>query len=185
MCPEEIVLSLYYDDELEPEAAGKIKKHLDECSVCRGRIEAFRLASSSLAEAGDLSAGLEERIYDRVIHSTRYHYGRVDRGRYIRIPLPVAAAAAFLILFLAVWQFIPQSGNMPQSYASGSERSEEPVFMPELQEDDQNREIVDSMLKSRLHEELIEDEELFIPLGLSDTQPGQPVLVRVASFKEE
>jgi hypothetical protein len=105
----------------------------------------------------------------------------------------VAAAAAAMFLVLAVWRFIPrQDINAPVASSELQDREqvlEESPSPPDLflnpAVSQPDREVVDNMLRSRLHEELVNDGQMSIPLGFSESEHGQPVLTRVARFQED
>jgi hypothetical protein len=194
MCPEELTLSLYFDHELNPEEMREVTSHLDKCPECREKVEAFGRTSgvlASLVSEPDPETG--ERIKDRILHSTRYRQNSFRRSRFIRLPLPVAAAAAAMFLVLAVWRFIPrQDINAPVASSELQDREqvlEESPSPPDLflnpAVSQPDREVVDNMLRSRLHEELVNDGQMSIPLGFSESEHGQPVLTRVARFQED
>ena len=125
MCPDPQLLSVYYDRELTSPWKEKMERHLTRCPQCRRRLENYSLLSPA---AGDKSASLaaaaaaevqvwkklEEKTglntpnseYTPIQSGSPYHsggtgYSGVFWSRRISIPLPLAAAAALVILMFA------------------------------------------------------------------------------------
>ena len=115
MCLDGQVLSAYLDGEIASYTKDSIDKHLSECQKCRAELEG--LSHVHFAVHDDDLTWLDEGR-DRVLTSL---YNRIagNRGlgffrKNISVPLPFAAAAAVLILFLGgMLIFRPFDTGMP------------------------------------------------------------------------
>ncbi len=101
MCPDEALLSAYYDGEVPSPWKERIEAHLEECGECRARMEGFSRVSRFLREGEEPEAEVQDSL--NRIHSQMGHgEGRTPSPgvwhRRISLPLPAAAAAAVLLL---------------------------------------------------------------------------------------
>ncbi|MDR0442718.1 MAG: zf-HC2 domain-containing protein [Treponema sp.] len=107
MCPEPQLLSIYVDGELPSPWKEKMENHLEQCSGCMERLNSYR----SFFEKTDLLAEqkLIEEAKDKVWQNLNRSF-ETSRPviqtpgvwrRRVSIPLPAAAAAAIILVFLA------------------------------------------------------------------------------------
>jgi len=103
-CPDRQWLSAYFDNEMESPWKEKMESHIANCDNCAKQLEAYKKISLSLAPAGDELTGEAQQ---RVLHKLEtgvYNFGY--RGpapiwrRRVSIPIPAAAAAAFILIAL-------------------------------------------------------------------------------------
>lgn len=103
MCPDPQVLSAYFDGELGDRWASEIRRHLETCNDCAGQVEAFSSLRSSLT---NLPAPDLEISKDRSLNQIRLRHTYGPRPslwtRTVKLPIPVVAAAAALMIVLSV-----------------------------------------------------------------------------------
>ena len=102
MCPDRETLSAFYDSEVESKFRIKIKEHLEQCASCREILAGVESCSSIFnSELDDIDI-----LKDKVWKSIQNKLDRKDAvnlwHRRINIPLPILAAASFLIIMAAV-----------------------------------------------------------------------------------
>ena len=99
MCPDDEVLSAYLDNELPDDTAGSVEQQIAEDEEVSRRLSEFRAARRALLSAPepDFEAA-QARVWER-IQSVKQDIPEpsVFRRR-VTIPMPIAAAAAFVIL---------------------------------------------------------------------------------------
>ena len=112
MCPTKEILSIYYDGELPIPFQEKVKAHVAACSDCAGLIAGFSAMSSGFGskhEAAALDAA-QHRVWAKLETAVTFRRTsslaaaspwRTIWRREVRLPLPVAAAAALLVIFAA------------------------------------------------------------------------------------
>lgn len=123
MCPEISTLSAYYDGEIEGAAAAAIAEHISQCSLCGAIIEGYRRLSGNLAtsmvDVEPIALRSREHIATRAAI-----VGRNRAYLAVRIPTPVVAFAAILIVVLSVGfltsrlQYVGQTRIASRSSAS-------------------------------------------------------------------
>ena len=103
MCPDGHVLSAFFDGELDRRSEAEVLCHVESCSTCSRRLAEFGDLRDSLADL-PVPDGASSRS-DALRHiRIRHFYGRRVGlwNRTIRVPLPIAAAAATLFILLGV-----------------------------------------------------------------------------------
>ena len=98
MCPERGILSAYLDAEIEEPWIGRVEAHLADCASCRFALETLRSIRARVLseEEPDL---VDAMVRVRNAIATRAPFA-VRRWRLLSIPLPLAVAAAGLVLAL-------------------------------------------------------------------------------------
>jgi anti-sigma factor RsiW len=155
MCPDRDLLSAHADGEVPSPWRERLDEHVASCPDCAAVLAGYVDLSGALRagaepdEPAALARG-RERL-DALLegmHATpprtaprpsaaREAFGRA-LGRSISLPLPFAAAAALLVLFLggatAVLALRPERGNPMQAVATGGldQRLAKPASMEEL-----------------------------------------------------
>jgi anti-sigma factor RsiW len=95
-CPNDDILSAYYDGELPTDRASAVELHLRACADCRASLAGMRRVSSVFSSAGrlELSAAARRRIEEALAVPA-----------WVRLVLPVArpfAAAAAVLLAIGL-----------------------------------------------------------------------------------
>ena len=109
MCPESSLLSSYVDNEIAPDDARRVERHVDECRACRELLRAYQAVSHTLLESRepDVSAAGDRiwRRLDSVRGVLRRQASFWTRG--VRLPAPVAVAlmagVTLIITSVAIW----------------------------------------------------------------------------------
>ncbi len=102
MCPDDQILSTYYDGELNINWSERIDAHLKECTKCRDKISVF----------SKLSTGLNSIDLSCVDESKACVMNRIKKNRLpvisppfwklrLNLSIPVAAAAGFAIFLFS------------------------------------------------------------------------------------
>ena len=99
MCPDDELLSAYYDNELEPETAASVEASLTDDPEWRDRLEEIRAASHALkAQPEPDFEAAQQRVWEQ-LRSARHEVREPDVFRKrVSLPMPLAAAAAFILL---------------------------------------------------------------------------------------
>lgn len=99
MCPDDEMLSAYLDGELTPDSSRSVEAKLAVESEYHARFEELRVAGEVLHSQPepDFDAA-QERVWERIQSSTRRSTDADIFHRRIAVPMPLAAAAAFLLL---------------------------------------------------------------------------------------
>jgi anti-sigma factor RsiW len=155
MCPDRDLVSAYVDGEVPSPWRERLEEHLASCSGCAALAAGYRALGESLrAAAPDESAALargRERLEALLggMAPARADPPSLRRGaegafsgaawrRSVRLPLPLAAAAALIVLVLGgattVLALKPHAGASIQAVASGELASPQaqPASMDEL-----------------------------------------------------
>jgi anti-sigma factor RsiW len=161
MCPDPQILSVYMDGELPSPWKEKMENHLSECPACKEKFNNFLKLQEALKKSThqertivelneraqpeqalsehEITEKAKEKIWHRLESRQRFRSRTSVWQRRLSIPLPVAAAAAvILVLFAAVWLRIGQIDKNNAAYASYNEEpatvfiasDEEPDIMP-------------------------------------------------------
>jgi len=102
-------LSVYYDQEMDPQYKAKMESHIAGCADCAGQLEAYKKISLALAPTeNELMGEARQRVLQKLetggFHSgygTRPVWGPPIWKRRVSIPIPAAAAAVVMIMALA------------------------------------------------------------------------------------
>ena len=131
MCPDDKLLSAYFDGEVMSPWKERMASHVESCAACSAKIEKMRAVSLFLDSAGDSAEKLreaKERVWARLSVSTKpgpVNSSEMDFGkekfwaRRIALPLPIlAAAAAALIVASGLAAGMLQMGGSRSNLAS-------------------------------------------------------------------
>ncbi len=182
MCPDDQILSAFYDGEVPEPWNTKISEHVRSCPECGRRIEKYDTLSSGLKSEPDgfdrMAEFSQERIYRNLISSN----GRVQAHLWqknISVPLPFIAAAAAVILFFGIGYFTGRAGlgNSPEPLPLAREDSSEVLT---VQLDDGDMTDLAELLRNR-----DEQVQVFIELPpASFFDAGEePQLIRAADYR--
>jgi len=189
VCPDRQLLSVYFDGELPSPWKEKMESHIAGCPACARRLETYRRGSlgKAAAAAGEGIAGLEsarERVWQKLEQRTgadiprpRAVRGAAAWRRSISIPLPVAAAAAVVLIaalaFLTVLRVTRTEGISGMTFASETEL-DTPGIIPVADMED-----VLQYLGSRDNGDII---ILRLPESRNFVNYGEPSIVRAADY---
>lgn len=98
------IISAYVDGEIPPEEARLLEEHLAGCAGCRDLVRRMRTLDEGLAlSGGDVPPGFRERVFARLDREGLLPRPRILPASWLRwAPVPLAAAAAAVLLVLAV-----------------------------------------------------------------------------------
>jgi len=161
MCPDPQLLSIYVDGELPSPWKEKMEAHLKGCSVCNEKLKNFKHLHELFKKDNTVRRTYVERVVDEAEEERTYTeeemretkdriWKRIESKRKVRsnvwrrrlsIPVPVAAAAAvILVLFAGIWvnrQTVIQNELARQAesinkvnFILASEEEELPVINP-------------------------------------------------------
>ena len=101
MCPEDHILSAFYDNELDRHQSESLSHHIETCETCRNKVYKFSGISSALQTlpASDSNPSFQ-RTYDRIQNKITLSMPFWQRN--IQIPAPFAFAATAAIIVLTV-----------------------------------------------------------------------------------
>ncbi|RKX77256.1 MAG: hypothetical protein DRP87_09650 [Spirochaetes bacterium] len=103
MCPDDRRLSAYFDGEIPEALQQSVVQHIEECSLCSGKLKHLTEIRRELKEAPE--PNLEDSM-DRVWRKIQSKKAEKEVSNFwnrkIYIPVPVASAAIFLFLVLAI-----------------------------------------------------------------------------------
>jgi anti-sigma factor RsiW len=148
VCPDRDLLSAHADGEVPSPWRERLEEHIASCADCASVMAGYAELSAGLRlgadplEAAALARGrerLDALLAEMPVRSEpRLSAPRFGLGRAISLPLPFAAAAAFLVLLLggatAVLALKPERGNPIQAVASSEvdQHLAKPASMDEL-----------------------------------------------------
>lgn len=103
MCPDNELISAYYDNELDSQWSGGIQEHLDRCEKCRNRLtdyhEIGRILDSTEVPGEDQ---IKNRMLGVIERRQQVLSSEVFWRKHLNISIPVIlAAAALMIVFFA------------------------------------------------------------------------------------
>ncbi len=98
MCPDQETISAFYDNEVEQKFRLKLEKHVENCAECRKKIEKMEAASMFLKSGFDDIATSQGRVWDNIVNELDTKNIPDIWHRKINIPVPLLAAAAFLLI---------------------------------------------------------------------------------------
>ncbi|MBI9104040.1 MAG: zf-HC2 domain-containing protein [Spirochaetales bacterium] len=105
MCPNEQILSAYFDNEIPAPWDAQVFEHISECPICKAKISSYRSLSTNMRITHDiLEASIPEsmdRVYSRILES-RTDVGSKFWQRQVKIPIPFLAAAAAMVVFFGI-----------------------------------------------------------------------------------
>jgi len=94
MCPDNQILSIYFDGELDSPWKEKLEAHIESCPSCRERLALYRHTRQELAK---IPVNPEEALV-RVWENSNFTAKRRLWNHSISIPLPIAAAAGLIMV---------------------------------------------------------------------------------------
>jgi len=116
-------VSVYYDNEMDPQYREKMKNHIAVCAECSKRLEEYKEISLSLAPSDDLNTESAGRKVLQKLETGGFYPGSETTmawragtpsvwKRRVSLPVPAAVAAAVLIV-LAISFLLVRSPGKP------------------------------------------------------------------------
>ena len=175
VCPDRQLLSVYLDGELPSPWKEKLEGHVSACRRCTSLMEEYR--NTSLRLAGLKETGLEaagERVWQRISGSRQRVLpgSRAIWRRRLSVPVPAAAAAALLTVFLVSSLVFGTGGGTAEMPVLASETD---LHMPA-----QNMESVKEYLSGQESEMVI----MHLPENRSFVSNGEPAVLRAADYSK-
>ena len=179
MCPDRHLISAYLDGEIESPWDKAVAEHLASCQACRLVYNKLAEASRALREEplADWRAPMERvRLALHAATPPRRREPPVWE-RKVSVPLPVAALAAALVLFLgvtfAVTQLRPKVGlvRITKAPAGGTEIQ---ISAPISE--------LETLLKSVGAEDSAREDVILLPKNVRLLPVGEPRLGKAAEF---
>jgi hypothetical protein len=200
-CPDRQLLSVYFDGEMPSPWKEKMESHIAGCPRCARQLELYRRISATAAEDVLTEQAIEtakERVWHKLEQRTVMAAGpaadfetvnpaakpTVIRGRAVwrrRVSIPLPAAAAAVILFIAL-AFLAALKIMKPAESSGMTLASETEFDAPDIVPVSDMENVLQYLSSRDNGEII---ILRLPESRSFVNYGEPAIVRAADYSRQ
>jgi len=197
MCPDPQLISIYLDNELPSPWKEKLESHLAECSSCREKLDGFKqlFNKNNLAEEQKMMEETKDIVWQKLQARQKLSVRRPVRSynmlqRKLSIPIPIAAAAAILLIFGTAVLF--RSGNtntngivyLPAPVETAVDRN----LLTIAAEESMPNIIPSSDLNSILQYLGGDRTEIIIinlPESSSFFRAGEPAIIRSADFAKE
>jgi hypothetical protein len=174
-CPNGDLLSAFFDGEVEPPWAERIRKHIEECERCRKEVGRLEMLSRLLQ--ADEEPGFEEHL-----ERTRAGLAQDPRAKLrkpsfwrARIRIPAPAAAAVLLLVLGLGGLLVYLGTKPSFPFMSIRRAPSGVTEVQVAAPVEN---LEQLLKS-LDRQLVNQEIIFnLPEDTTFIMIGEPKMLR-------
>jgi len=107
-CPQELLIKVWLDGELDPARAGVLMGHVPSCPKCQAAVAECQRITSRLRYLGDTPAPPPPRV-DSILTAA---FRRVEEeGRTIRSLQRVALVAAAVLVCAVAFLFFPLNGH--------------------------------------------------------------------------
>lgn len=178
MCPDNQLISAYFDDELDSKWSEQVESHISSCRECSRKLEAYRQLSAVL-ESGVISEEqeLKARVLGEIQRRHAVYSSDVFWRRHLNVSVPVLmAAAALIVIFFAglLFGFIPTMGGGVQ-------------VVEEIKPDNPEINIqvinVEDAAAYILSDDSGFDLLITIPMGETLSVAGEPKLIREADYR--
>jgi len=194
MCPDSQLLSVYFDGELPSPWKEKMESHLKECPACMEKLNSFKqlTCKKDIDEEQKMMEAAKDRVWQKLQSRRRFqvHSGDIRRSdlwqRRFSIPLPIAAAAALVIMLMTAIFLRGGPGindgfaSQPLNSAEGANfliaAEEVPSIMPATD--------LDSVLQF-LASEGAEIIILTLPENRNFSRTGEPAIIRAADYHRD
>lgn len=111
MCPDPVMLSAWFDNEVSETDSARIKNHLAECPACCATVEVFAHRREALIADGPTPLAEEDRLDRFWTYVGQNRIQKVSAPRRLSVPIPIAAAAAVVLAFAIIINFVNPRGN--------------------------------------------------------------------------
>lgn len=169
MCPEQEIVSAYYDDEIKARRRDVVKNHIAGCPECRKVLDSYGTLTDILhkEEEPDFAAA-KDRVWAKIGRSIDEKKSAADFWhRKISLSLPAASAFAAIFIVLFFMSFLGYFIGKNSAYSS-----------PELDITDASDH--GKNIKTIFDESVI---NLDIPFSGSFISGEEPFLIREVDFK--
>ena len=103
MCPEESVLSAYFDGELRPHWTRLMDEHLDTCESCRQKVKQMAMTSEMLGDLPEPDIQyLQRQSWIHIRNRYLWSQGTSIWRKGFHVPVPVALGSVLVILALSL-----------------------------------------------------------------------------------
>jgi len=189
MCPDNQLLSVYFDGEMPSPWKEKLETHIAKCPLCAKKLEKYKLLSAKLGaeEEAEIIAA-KERVWQKINQNSGETKLRlVPRNteglwqRRISIPIPAAAAAAALIIAALAFMMVirgPVQTNQTEStnFIAADNEFEIPGIIPAT-----DMESVLQYLSARDGGDVL----IFLPENRSFVNYSEPLIVTAADYSRQ
>ncbi len=191
MCVKEEELSAYLDGETSLSQRAAIAAHLQECEECREKLDSLKTLSGFFGKEKIDEAALaksREKIKTRLDHLGLP--GMRERSilrKELSIPLPLAAAALFAVIFLgsllAIKSFTPNGGGSLPVITSGEYVQEMNTLVKDKDSLPREESTLDQLLRMLENEGASVEVRIELPVKSKFSVQGEPQLLRAADFQ--
>jgi len=197
MCPDVQILSIYRDEELPSPWKEKLESHLNECSCCRKKLDAFgKLTEKPASDEQEIIESVKNRVW-RNLQSRKQFQPRIVKNdnssnssriwqKKLSIPLPAAAAAAVIITLITV-MWLRGGENNNSGFAQQQNPYDRTGFMLAAEDDDIPGIMPVSDINGVLQYLDSSGSEIIIlrlPENKSFSRTGEPAILRAADFQQ-
>ncbi|MHB9291653.1 hypothetical protein Holit_00731 [Hollandina sp. SP2] len=189
MCPDYHILSVYFDQELPSPWKEKMELHLISCPVCKARLERFRGCAEAMRDphAGGLTPKIpvmeaaKDRVWQRMVRLETEKWGwRQNHSlwqRNLLIPLPVATAAAVLLIMAFAFILTRLPIGIPPSHQDAMAASEMVDMQGIIPASDMNE-----VLQYLENQDMTDIVIIRLPETRSFSSSGEPTILRAADY---
>jgi len=175
MCPDDQILSQYFDGEVDLSTKEMIESHVDDCWRCRKRIEAFTNIRFKMLEEDEIDIDSEkEQVYRKIENDYRFRQRKGFWDKKWLIPAPVVVVSSIVICILFSALFVTLGMNQKNTIALKQQRALH-IQMNEIQLDDLNQffDSQDFMIEAKME----------LPAQGDFSIMGEPQLLRAVDSK--
>jgi predicted anti-sigma-YlaC factor YlaD len=178
MCPDNQLISAYFDDELDKQWSGGVESHLGECENCRGVISNYKQLNILLrGSAVPGESEIKNRMLGEIERRAKVVYPEYFWKKHLNVSIPVILAAAVLmIVFFAGVMF----GLLPFQVQENQVVEEIEIDKPNIYVQVINLEDAAAYL---LSDDSGFDLLITIPSSETLAVSGEPQMIREADYK--
>ncbi|MDR0645301.1 MAG: zf-HC2 domain-containing protein [Treponema sp.] len=182
MCPEQQLLSVYFDGELPSPWKEKMESHVVSCAKCASRLAEFRTCSERLKKKA-VKPSHEEEVKERVFQNLVPYFERRRTAvwsRSISLPLPAVAAAAAVFILAFIFALVRpfSSVQMPQSASMALMESSVEMDVQNIVPASEINGIMQYLGQQNGSEYMI----IRLPETKNFTSSGEPLIIKAADY---
>jgi hypothetical protein len=178
-------LSVYYDKEMDSPWKEKMEAHIAGCADCREQLEAYKKISLSLAPA-EIPEETQQRVLQK-LENSGYTFGYGKRPSWApsplwkrRVSIPVPAAAAAVLIFIALsFLWIRSPGRLQKMEAVNMAITAETEILPDIIPFSGMESVLQYLGGSDTGDILI----LKLPESRSFASYGEPAIIKAADYQ--
>ena len=184
MCPEDQILSLYYDRELPSPWKEKMENHLASCEKCRSHLAKFNRLSKTLeTDKLEIPAELKNRVWSKIEIEKSYNSSGKKEfplkkawNRRVSLPIPIAAAAAaaFIVISMLALQNLRYPTGNQKLELGGAIAADVKGIIPVSD--------MNSVLQYLSGEDMADFVIIRLPETRSFSSSGEPALIKAADY---